>query len=279
MIKIMADSTAYIPKDYAEKHNITIIPLRYLYKDEEYIEGWPGEFDEFFEDFTKTKIFPKTSQPSLETFISEYDKAIDNGDEVIMFTISSALSGTFSVANLAKDQCKAPEKVSVIDSQSDVQTIWGYVMEAVELSEQNKSRAEIVEAITAKFENSGVSFIPDSLEYLAKGGRIGKITYHIGSLLNIKPIISFLKGKISDKKSFGLQKAIKDMMSAIPEKIKRLFIIHVANTKFFEMLKKIVNDWLDKKPNKDKIEVFEGEVGPVTASHVGPAIGLAWISE
>ena len=279
MIKIMADSTAYIPKEYAQQNDITIIPLRYLYKNEEFVEGWPGEFEEFFEDFTKTKLFPKTSQPSLETFITEYNKAIDNGDEVIMFTISSSLSGTFSVANLAKEQCSSPEKVTVLDSQSDVQTIWGYVMEAVEMSKQNKTRQEIVERITKLAETSGVSFIPDSLEYLAKGGRIGKVSYHIGSLLNIKPIISFLRGKISDKKSFGLQKAIKDMMNAIPEKIKRLFIIHVANTKFFDMLKGIVKDWLDKKPNKDNIEVYEGEVGPVTASHVGPAIGLAWISE
>ena len=279
MIKIMADSTSYIPKEYAEKNNVTIIPLRYLYKNEEYIEGWPGEFDEFFEDFTKTKIFPKTSQPSLETFIEQYNKAIDNGDEVIMFTISSSLSGTFSVASLAKDQCKDPSKVTVMDSQSDVQTIWGYVMEATEMKAQGKTRQEIIERIEKLAETSGVSFIPDSLEYLAKGGRIGKVSYHIGSLLNIKPIISFLRGKISDKKSFGLQKAIKDMMSAIPEKIKRLFIIHVANTKFFEMLKKIVEEWLNKKPNKDKIEVYEGEVGPVTASHVGPAIGLAWITE
>ena len=62
MIKIMADSTAYIPKEYAEKNNVTIIPLRYLYKDEEFVEGWPGEFDEFFEDFTKTKLLNMTKQ-------------------------------------------------------------------------------------------------------------------------------------------------------------------------------------------------------------------------
>ena len=78
MIKIIVDSTAYTPKEYAEANDITVIPLRVLYKDKEFDEGFPGTYDEFFEDFTKTKIFPKTSQPSLEAFTEEYNKAIKN---------------------------------------------------------------------------------------------------------------------------------------------------------------------------------------------------------
>lgn len=279
MIKIIVDSTAYTPKEYAEKNNITVIPLRVLYKDEEFDEGFPGTFDAFFEDFTKTKIFPKTSQPSLEKFIDEYNKAIDNGDEVLVFTISSTLSGTYSVANLAKDQCKAPEKVHVIDSQANTQTILGYVMEAVEMRNAGSTCQQIIDRINSLMPNSAVSFIPDTLEYLAKGGRIGKVTATIGTILKIKPIITFKQGVLSDKKSLGLQKAIKDLIASIPQKLKRLFIIHIADTKFFETLKKFVYEYLAKRPDKDKVEVYEGEVGPVNASHVGPAIGLAWIAE
>lgn len=279
MIKIITDSTAYMTEEYAKEHNITIVPLRYIYKDKEYTEGWPGTYDEFFEDFVKTKIFPKTSQPSLETFINEYNNSIDNGDEVLVFTISSSLSGTFNVANLAKEQCKKPDKVTVIDSQGEVQTIVGYIMEAVELRDKNASRQEIVDRINVLIQNSGVTFIPDSLDYLVKGGRIGKVSATIGTILQLKPIIIFKNGVLSNKKSIGLQKTIKDMLALIPQTIKRLFIIHVANTKFFEILKNAVNEWLSKLKNKDNIEIYEGEVGPVTASHVGPAIGLAWISE
>lgn len=279
MIKIIVDSTAYTPKEYAEKNNITVIPLRVLYKDEEFDEGFPGTFDAFFEDFTKAKIFPKTSQPSLEKFIDEYNKAIDNGDEVLVFTISSTLSGTYSVANLAKDQCKAPEKVHVIDSQANTQTILGYVMEAVEMRNAGSTCQQIIDRINSLMPNSAVSFIPDTLEYLAKGGRIGKVTATIGTILKIKPIITFKQGVLSDKKSLGLQKAIKDLIASIPQKLKRLFIIHIADTKFFETLKKFVYEYLAKRPDKDKVEVYEGEVGPVNASHVGPAIGLAWIAE
>lgn len=279
MIKIIVDSTAYITKEYAETNDITVIPLRVLYKENEFDEGFPGTYDAFFEDFTKTKIFPKTSQPSLETFINEFDKATENGDEVLMLTISSTLSGTYNGACLAKDQCKNPEKVHVIDSQGNCQMIFGYVMEAVEMRKNGATIDEIIKKIEQFMENSAVSFIPDTLEYLAKGGRIGKVTATIGTMLKIKPIITFKKGVLTDKKSFGLQKAMKDLIATLPAKIKKLFIIHIANTKFFEMLKDMINQYLEKLENKAEIEVYEGELGPVNAAHVGPAVGLVWIAE
>ena len=74
MIKIITDSTAYTPREYAQEHDISIIPLHYLYKNQEFVEGMPGEFDQFFKDFTESKVFPKTSQPSVELFIDEYNK-------------------------------------------------------------------------------------------------------------------------------------------------------------------------------------------------------------
>ncbi|MGN1200818.1 MAG: DegV family protein [Candidatus Caccovivens sp.] len=276
MIKIIVDSTAGTPKEYADAHDITVVPLRVLYKEHEFDEGFPGSYDAFFEDFVKTKVFPKTSQPSLETFIEQYNKAIDEDKDVLVLLMSSTLSGTYNVACLAKEQCKAPERVYVVDTLANVQTVLGFVMEAVNLRDNGATCEEIVEKLQDFMQNSYVSFIPDSLEYLAKGGRIGKVSATLGSILQIKPIITFKRGVLSDKKSFGMQKAIKDLIASIPEKIKRLFILHIANTKFFELLKKMVNEWLDKRPDKDNIEVYEGEVGPVTASHVGPAIGLAW---
>ena len=277
MIKIIADSTAYTPKEYAEANDITIIPLRVLYKDQEFDEGFPGTYDAFFEDFTKSKVFPKTSQPSLERFIDEYNKAVDNGDEVLVFTISQTLSGTYNAAILAKNQCKQPEKVFVVDTLANTQTILGYIMEAVEMRNNGATCQEIIDRIELLKTNSCVSFIPDSLEYLAKGGRIGKVKATLGSLLQIKPIITFKNGVLSDKKCIGMQKAIKTLISTIPQKLKRLFVVHIANSKFFVMLKKFVSDFLSTK--KEKVEVYEGEIGPVNAAHVGPAIGLAWIAE
>ncbi len=278
MIKIIADSTAYMTKEYAKEHNVSVVPLRYLYKDKEFVEGWPGEFDEFFDDFTKTKIFPKTSQPSLELFTEEYNKAIANGDEVLVITLGSNVSGSFSVANLAKSQCDNPEKVFVFDSQALAQTIFGYIMEAVDMRDAGLGMQEILAKLESYVPRSSITFIPDTLEYIAKGGRIGKVTATLGSILQIKPIVTFNQNILSDRKCFGLQKAIREMIASIPQKIKRLFILHIANSKLYEAFKKQVWDVLNKMTNRN-FEVYEGEVGPVIATHAGPAIGLAWIAE
>ena len=92
MIKIITDSTAYIPSEYLQENDIKVIPLRVLFKEEEFDEGLPGSYHSFFEVFTKEKVFPKTSQPSLIEFTNMYNEIIANGDEAIVYTISSSLS-------------------------------------------------------------------------------------------------------------------------------------------------------------------------------------------
>ena len=279
MIKIIADSTAYLPKEYAKENDITVVPLRYLLGEKEYEEGFPGTFDEFFKEFTATKIFPKTSQPSLELFTEEYNKAIANGDEVLVFTIGSNFSGTFSVANLAKDQCNDPSKVTVFDSQGLAQTICGYVMEAVNMRKDGKSISEIVSHLEKCVEKSSIVFVPDTLEYIYKGGRIGKVSATIGSILQIKPIVLCNKNELSNKKSFGMQKAIKDMFAMIPQNINRLFILHLAKKEGFEAFKQTAYRMLESRVDKDKIEILEGEVGPVVGTYAGPAVGFAWTAQ
>ncbi len=271
MIKIITDSTAYIPLEYLKENDITVIPLRILYDDEEFDEGLPGSYESFFEKFTRTKIFPKTSQPSLMQFIDTYNKIIDNGDEAIVYTISYVLSGTNSVANLAKSQCKFPEKITVIDSQNCCQTTWGLIMETKEMIDKGMSRDEIIQEIAKLQIGSQVTFVPDSLEYLKRGGRIGKLSATIGNLLQLKPILTFNQSNLNcAKKVIGTNKAIAELISMIPKNIKRLFIIHIANSKFFDLLK-------NKLKGMFNVPTYEGEVGPVVAAHIGPAIGVCWI--
>ena len=271
MIKIITDSTSYMTKEYQIENNIKIIPLRVLFEEEEFEEGMPGTYDSFFSKFEKSKSFPKTSQPSLPQFLNAYNEIIEEGNEAIVFTISSSLSGTNNVACLAKEQCNNPNKITVIDSKNACQTIWGLIMETVEMIKEGKSREQIVEKISELQENSSVCFVPDSLEYLNRGGRIGKISATIGNLFQIKPILLFKKGNLGcAKRTLGINKAISELISMIPKNIKKLFIIHISNSKFFEQLK-------NKLKGLFSVPTYEGEVGPVVASHIGPAIGVAWI--
>ena len=275
MIKIITDSTSYIPKEIIEENDIRIIPLHVLYMDTEFDEGLPGSYDEFFDSFVKTKVFPKTSQPSLEVFVDAFNEVIDNGDEAIVFTISSSLSGCYSVANLARNECKDPSKISIVDSASCGQVMCGYAMEVIEKIKEGKNREEIVEYIERLKLNSMIAFVPDSLEYLRRGGRIGKVSAALGTILQLKPILTFKNGVLACSKKIigGANKAIQELFTMIPKKFKRLFVIHIAKTKNYDLLKtKVISEF----PN---VEAVEGEMGPVIAAHIGPAIGVCWISE
>ncbi|MEG1948718.1 MAG: DegV family protein, partial [Clostridia bacterium] len=117
-------------------------------------------------------------------------------------------------------------------------------------------------------------FIPDTLGYLQKGGRIGKVQAILGTVLNIKPIILFRHAEVTNpKKSLGLTRAIADLVEMISGKVKKLFIIQVGNSPFFQKMKDAV---LAKFAN---VAFEDGYVGPVVGAHVGPSIGVAWISE
>ncbi len=272
MIKLIVDSTAYIPKDFIEENDIAVVPLHVLYMDHEFEEGLPGSYDEFFASFTKTKVFPKTSQPSPASFINAYNKVIDEGNEAIVFTISASLSGTNSVARLAREDCKNPDMISVVDSMSTGQNIWGYCMEVIEKAKEGWNREQIIEYIASLQVNSQICFVPDSLEYLKNGGRIGKVSAAIGSLLQIKPLLTFKQGTLlCAKKIFGAAKAIAELISMIPQNVKRLFAIHIADTKYFAELREKMSV---KFP---EATIYEGELGPVVAAHIGPAIGVCYI--
>lgn len=275
MIKIITDSTAYLPKDFVKKHDITVIRLHSIVGDKDFVEGYPESYPEIYDEIKKTNILAKTSQPAIGEFIDAYNKVIKDGNEAIVLTISESLSGTANTAKLAGAQCDDPSKIVVIDSGSTGQTIFGEIIEVINLINEGKNIKQVANIVNYYKQNSGIAFVPNSLDYLKRGGRIGTLTSIIGSILHIKPIIAFRNSKLEIyKKPIGINKAIQDLIGIIPENVIRLFIIKTygCDESFYNKLKE---QTLQKFP---KIEWTEGEIGPVVASHVGPAFGLSWIA-
>ena len=274
MLKIITDSTTYMPYSFAKENNITVLPLTVLFNDVEFKEGFPGSFDAFFEDFKDTKKMGKTSQPSVGLFIDAYNEVINSGDEAICITISKYLSGTYETACMIKNQVDTENKISVIDSGSCCQSIWGLIQEIIELDKQGKSRQEIVAHIENMKKYSKVFFVPDSLDHLHHGGRISKLNAVLGNILQFKPMFEFYNSTLSIKKKvLGIQKAIKELVSLIPETAKKIFVLRIAKSKFYDMF---FNKIKEKFSN---IPVIESEVGPVMSIHVGPAIGVGYLAE
>lgn len=271
-IKIITDSTSYISKEYAEKENITIVPLNYVFGEENGKEGFPGEFDEYFEKLETTRLFPTTSQPSAGEFLDVFNMAFEDGyDEIIAILLSSKLSGTYNSAVLAKNILEN-KKITIIDSQNAASNLKFLVEDAVEMVKEGKLSEEIESYINTKKVEMYVYLTTETLEYLSRGGRLSALQSTVGNLLNIKPIIELKNGELTLlEKLRGKNKAISAIIDKVPTNVKRIGICHILNVEEAQKFKNILEE---KFP---EAEVSIDELGPVIGSHLGPkGIGICF---
>lgn len=268
-IKIVTDSTAYISKEECQSLGIRVVPLSVTFSGVTEDEGAPGEFEAYFEKLKTSPDFPTTSQPSPDAFVKVYEELAEDGSEIITLVISAKLSGTYNSALVAADMT-APDKISVIDTESTASNLKLLVFRAKELADQGHSRQEIVSALEEEKKKTGISLTVDTLDYLKKGGRLSGAQALLGSLLNVKPVIALVDGKLEPVgKVRGKGKALELMISRIPENVEQIRICHIFAMEEAQELKAR----LEQKFSG--IEVYIDELGPVVGSHLGPkAIGL-----
>jgi len=271
-IKIITDSTAYITKEYAERENITIVPLNYVFGEETGKDPFPGEFDEFYNKLQNTKLFPSTSQPAVGEFLDAFNKAFSEGyDEIIAILLSSKLSGTFNSAMLAKDMLEY-KKITIIDSLTTVSNMKFLVEDAVEMAKEGKTSDDIEIYLNTKKTNINIYLTTDTLEYLRRGGRLSTVQATLGNLLNIKPIIELKDGELKLlEKLRGKNKVISAIIDRIPSNVNKIGICHVLNKEDAEKIKDLL-----KEKFPDAIIIID-ELGPVIGSHLGPkGIGVCF---
>jgi DegV family protein with EDD domain len=195
MIKIVTDSTAYLPQDIIRQHDIRIVPLYVHFGEEAFKEGVELSHEEFYARLQKAPRLPTTSQPSAGEFHEVFNELTDAGHEIITLTISSKLSGTWNSAMAAKDML--PEaKISVVDTLSTAVGLRLMVEVAAEAAATGATRQEITAQVAAIREKMHLVFVVDTLEYLAKGGRIGNARALLGTVLKVKPILALEDGVI-----------------------------------------------------------------------------------
>ncbi|HSH36233.1 DegV family protein, partial [Schnuerera sp.] len=174
-IKIITDTTSYITKEFAEKANLSIVPLNYIFDGVTEKEGFPGEFDEFYEKLQNTKLFPTTSQPAASDFIKEYERAFEEGyDGIIAILLSSKLSGTYNSAVLAKNILE-DERITIVDSIQSAANLKFLVEDALDMVASGRTKEEIVEYLENKKNDMNVYLTVDTLEYLRRGGRLSGV--------------------------------------------------------------------------------------------------------
>ncbi|MCH5180794.1 MAG: DegV family protein [Erysipelotrichales bacterium] len=273
MIKVFVDTASSIKFEEAQKYDVELIPLRYTMGEKEYEDGIDLTIDEFYKLLLENKYFPKTSLPNLGKLEERINAVTANGDDVIILVLSSKLSGSYNSIKLLFEDNK---KVHVIDSLSAV----GGMRILVE--EINKYRNRPVDEIIKHVENFipriKILAIPETLNYLAKGGRLSRKEWLIGSSLHIKPVITFKDGCVkTDAKKIGLKTAMKYIANEMTRLVDTNYTIVPSYTYNDKNLRNLIN-MVDSSYQKSMCE-FDN-LDPVLACHWGPnAFGFIFVKK
>lgn len=195
-VKIITDSTSYIPKNLIDEYDIGVVSLSVVFEDEVFEEGSISNFD-FFAKFSESTKIPTSSQPSVAEFYQVFEREVKEGNEIVGIFISAKMSGTYSTAELVKRMILEEypaARIKLIDSMSNSMQLGFAVLAAAKAAASGKSLDEVVAAANSNISRSKFIFIPDTLEYLRIGGRIGTASALLGSLLQIKPILTVVDG-------------------------------------------------------------------------------------
>ncbi len=213
-IQIITDSAADYTVAEIQKNNFLCVPMSINFGKETYADGVDITRDEFYERLEKGE-YPTTSQPSPAAFLKLFEEAKKAGDEVIAILISGELSGTCQGAELAK-QMVDYEKIYIIDSRHATVSMRILVNHAIRMRREGCSAKEIVEAVEALRDRVTLFAGLNTLEYLAKGGRLSKGQANLGNLVNLKPLITFSDGKVVVcGKQIGSRRAFKQIAKLV----------------------------------------------------------------
>ena len=208
MLRIIVDSGSSIKQDEREKYGVDILPLRVQMGEDSFLDGVDLSVDEFYDRLINLNEFPKTSLPSLEDAQNLVEGYTEQGDEVLIITISSGISGTFQTLRMLFEE---NEKVTVFDSQMAVGGVRFLVEEARKY--ENEPMEVIVEKLDALVPRIVTAAIPETLDYLLAGGRLSKLSWMLGTMLSIKPVIGFVESKVTVLvKKRGLKQAMKQIV-------------------------------------------------------------------
>jgi DegV family protein with EDD domain len=195
-VKIVTDSVADIPPPIVEKLGISIIPVLVRFGEETFRDGIDITNDQFYERLVKSAVMPTTSVPSLDMFARTYARLAEETDEILVIMLSSKLSGLYNAALQSAELIEGKCRIVVVDSRNAVMAQGFIVIKAAEAARDGAGLDELLEIVDKNLPRVDMRAAFDTLEYLKRGGRIGRAQAFMGSLLKINPIITLKDGVV-----------------------------------------------------------------------------------
>lgn len=264
-IALITDSASDISVELLEKNKIKLLPFKVIYTDKEY-EDRIDITPQMMYDRLKTEI-PKTSLPSIERMANVFKEIISEGyTHAIVITISAAFSGTYNAVRLICEDFPELETF-VFDSRTLTMAEGAMVLEAAKLIEERKSFKEITEMLPTYREKIDLFFSIDTLEYLQKGGRIGRVAGTVGEFLNIKPIIT-----VAEDGTYRTAAKVRGSKQVV-SKMTEIFKSYLEKGKYKAWI--LDGNGLDKVESLyESIKNLPNVVECTIAGTIGPALGV-----
>ena len=279
-VRILTDTSAEYTVQEGKKLQVSVVPMTLTYGEESFLVGCEISKETFYHRLLEKKEIPVTSQPSPEQFLQEFEQAKAAGDSVVAILVSSALSGTLQSAVLAKQIC-GYEQIYIVDSRNASAGQKILVEAARKMAGEGRNAGEIVGELEKLKKKIRVIAVVDTLEYLYKGGRLTRAEAGLGTLANIKPLITINEeGKVVvTSKWIGRKKACHQLAEAVLKMEMDwdypVYYLFTADQENCENFKQELGKRMELKGEGETLEL-----GPTIGTHIGGgAFGIAFVTK
>ena len=276
-VRVITDSTADLPSEMAAELGIEVVPLNVHFGTDTFRDGIDLSADEFYERLVASPRPPTTSQPSVGAFLEVYQKALEGADGVVSIHISAKVSGTWNSAVQAREQLSDSSKVTVVDTGQASMGLGWVAVAAARAAQAGASMDEVASLARSAAEQVRVLFLVDTLEYLQKGGRIGKAQAMFGSVLAIKPILTIQEGEVHPlervrTRGKGVARLVQLVQEAAP--LQSMAVLYTTTEDEARALAERLG------PCVPSGQVIVGRLGTVVGTYAGPGLlGVGWVPQ
>ncbi len=276
LVKIVTDSLADIPPPIRRDLDITTIPCIVRFGEKEYRDRVDLSTAEFYRQLTSSAMLPKTSQPAVGVFEQVYRDLSQTTDAIVSIHVVGKLSGTLNTARLAAKNVPNAA-IEVIDSHTVSMAEGWLAILAARAAKAGERLAEIKKIVDDAVHRVHLIAMLDTLEYAQRGGRLGKGAALLGTLLNVKPLISIQHDEVVPLENVRTQKRSLERLVQIATESGPIQELSVIHADAMESANKVVQALARIVPGK---QVVLTETGPVLGAHAGPgAVGIAWLTK
>ncbi|MEC9271521.1 MAG: DegV family protein [Chloroflexota bacterium] len=276
-IRIVTDSSCDLPSGLIEQYGISVLPCYVVVDDQTFKDGLEIQADDFYRRLLADGQTPTTAQPTPSDFQTVYRELVGQGDQIISIHVSSKLSGTLNSAQQAKASLDDGSAVEIIDSQLASIPLGLAVLDAAIMASKGGSVHDIAGQIRQRLSLHHGLFALDTLEYLQKGGRIGKARAFMGSVLHVKPILRLQDGEAHPvERPRNRERAMSRLVELAQElaPVRRLAVIYSTDPDRMVELKQGLTGILPAD------QIIESRFGSTLGTYIGPdALGVAVTQE